>query len=102
MNNNKIDSNYTVTKNFDFSGMITGIVTVKSGVGFINRGMLCEDVIIEQDAYFGNYGTVIGSIKGDGHFELWGKINGDVSPTLDAQIHMGSYINGKRIEKESP
>lgn len=102
MNNNKIDSNYTVTENFDFSGIITGTVTVKSGVRFINHGMLCEDVIVEQDAYFGNYGTVIGSIKGNGHFELWGKIDGTVSPTLDAQIHKGSYINGKRIETESP
>ena len=74
MENRKIEGNYVVTEDERFSGMITGIVTVKRGVKFINHGMLCKDVIIEEGGFFYNHGMVNGNVIGEGYTEIWGMV----------------------------
>ena len=98
MENRKIESNYIAKEDARFRGMITGIVTIKSGVSFINHGMLCKDVIVENNAFFYNYGMVNGNIIGEGYAEVWGTVQGYVSSMLNSYIHENAIVNGKRYE----
>ena len=98
MESRKIDSNYVVSEDERFRGMITGIVTVKNGVKFINHGMLCNDVIVEENAFFYNYGMVNGNVIGEGYVEVWGMVKGYVSSMLKTYIHKDAIVNGKRYD----
>lgn len=95
MENRKIDGNYVVREDDRFRGMVTGIVTIKSGVKFINHGMLCDDVIIEENAFFYNHGMVNGNVIGEGYAEVWGEIKGYLSSMLNTYVHKDSVINRK-------
>ena len=98
MESKKIDSNYVVSEDERFRGMVTGIVTVKNGVKFINHGMLCNDVIVEENAFFYNYGMVNGNVIGEGYVEVWGTVKGYVSSMLKTYIHENAIVNVKRYE----
>ncbi len=96
MESRKIVGNYVVNEDERFSGMITGVVTVKSGIKFINHGMLCDDVVVEENAFFYNHGMVNGNVMGDGYAEVWGTVKGYVSSMLKTYIHEDAIVNGKR------
>ena len=98
MENRKIEGNYIVVENETFRGMIAGSVTVKCGAKFVNHGMICKDVIIEEDGFLDNYGMVNGDVIGEGYAEIWGMVKGRVSSMLNAYIHKDAVINGKRFE----
>lgn len=98
MESRKIDGNYVVSEDERFRGMVTGIVTVKSGVKFINHGMLCDDVIVEENSFFYNHGIVNGDVIGEGYAEVWGTVNGYVSSMLDVYIHENAVVNKKRYD----
>lgn len=98
MESRKIDGNYVVSEDERFRGMVTGIVTVKSGVKFINHGMLCDDVIVEENAFFYNHGMVNGNVIGEGYAEVWGTVKGYVSSMLKGCIHEDAIVNGKRYD----
>lgn len=96
MNNRKIEGNYVVSADEKFHGMVTGVVTIKSGVKYINCGMLCNDVIVEEGASFYNHGMVTGNVMGEGYAEIWGMVKGHLSSMINAYVHKDSVINGKR------
>lgn len=96
MESRKIVGNYVVNEDERFNGMITRVVTVKSGIKFINHGMLCDDVVVEENAFFYNHGMVNGNVMGDGYAEVWGTVKGYVSSMLKTYIHEDSIVNGKR------
>ncbi len=100
MENRKIQAHYVVEKDESFSGMITGIVTVKSGIKFINRGILCSDVIVEEGGFFYNHGMINGNIEGEGYAEVWGVVKGYVSSMLNYYIHEGAIIKGKKYDQD--
>ena len=78
--------------------MITGVVTVKSGTKFVNYGLLCDDVIVEENAYFYNHGMVNGSVVGEGYVEVWGTVKGYISSMLKIYIHEDAIVNGKKYD----
>lgn len=98
MESRKIEGNYIATTDEQFSGMVTGTVTIKSGVKFINRGMICKDVVIEEDASLYNHGMVNGNVIGEGFAEVWGMVNGYLSSMLDVYVHKDAVVNGKKYE----
>lgn len=98
MESRKIDGNYVVSEDERFRGMVKGIVTVKSGVKFINHGMLCDDVIAEENAFFYNYGMVNGNVIGEGYTEVWGTVKGYVSSMLKGCIHEDAIVDGKKYD----
>lgn len=100
MENRKIEGNYVVAEDERFNGMITGTVTVKCGIRFVNCGMLCKDVIVEEGGSFYNRGMVDGDVIGEGYVEIWGMIKGKVSSMLSSYIHEDAVINGKRFEHD--
>ena len=100
MNNGKIEGNYVVGNDERFHGMVTGDVTVKAGVTYINHGMLCNDVIVEAGGIFHNHGMVAGNVMGEGYVEIWGMVKGYVSSVLSTYVHKDAVINGKRYEED--
>ena len=98
MENRKIVGNYVVSEDERFNGMVTGTVTIKSGVKFINHGMLCDDVVVEENGFFFNHGMVNGNVMGEGYAEVWGMVKGYVSSMLKTYIHKDAIVNGKRYD----
>ena len=98
MENRKTVGNYVVSEDERFNGMVTGTVTIKSGVKFINHGMLCDDVVVEENGFFFNHGMVNGNVIGEGYVEVWGTVKGYVSSMLNTYIHEGAIVNGKRYD----
>lgn len=100
MNNSKIVGTYKCIRNESFSGMITGTVTIVSGIEFINNGMLCKNVIVEEEGKFINHGMVSGNIMGNGYFEIWGIVNGDISSNMKGIIYKNSIVNGIKYTED--
>lgn len=98
MENRKIEGNYIANEDGQFSGMITGNLTVKSGVKFVNHGMVCRDVMVEENASFYNYGMVSGNVIGEGYAEIRGTIQGYLSSMLNTYVHKGAIIKGRKYE----
>ena len=100
MNNKKNEGNYIVSESEQFSGMVTGNVTLTNGIEFIHRGMICGDVIVQEDAHIYLYGMVNGNVLGTGYVEVWGIVGGTISPDTHSFIHKDAIINGHRQEND--
>ena len=99
MRNGMLEGDCIVIHDEHFNGMITGTVTINSGVKFVNRGMINKNVIVEKNGVFHNYGIVNGDVIGEGHAEIWGMVNGSVS-SVSSYIHKEAVVNGKQYKQD--
>ena len=90
----KIEGDFTVESNFQLDGIITGSVTVKSGLHFQLNGVVNKDIFIENGASAQINGVVSGSItNAGGTLIINGIVNGAVSG--QAEIHPNAIV-GRR------
>lgn len=75
----KINGDWTVTESIDFTGMVTGSMTVLGGEVSL-MGMVCKDLLVKSGAKVVVRGTVQGTVYCEGRVEVLGVVGKVVSP----------------------
>ncbi len=73
-----IQGDYDVTTDFELTGMVSGSVTVRSGVKFVLSGMVAESLVIEDGAKVEVFGMIGGDvINHGGELQIDGLVAGE-------------------------
>jgi cytoskeletal protein CcmA (bactofilin family) len=75
----KIEGDVRIEENTTLSGMVTGNVSVGSGVSLLLSGMVVGRLTLEPSSSVELRGMVNGEVENrGGHLEVWGMVNGEI------------------------
>lgn len=92
--NDVVPGDYTAQENTVMSGIVSGDVTVKSGVTFVCNGIVSGNVTVEKDGRFECRGTVSGAVMNEGTAVIFGIVSGGVAGSGETEIMRGAIIAG--------
>ena len=75
-------------------GMVTGGVTVASGIALHFYGMIAGDLNIEPEATVDMHGLVAGSVFNQGNLTLQGRVAGSVNDAGGRSVVMSNSTDG--------
>jgi hypothetical protein len=97
--NQNFEDDVIVNDEFEFSGMITGSITIVSGGHFVLHGICCRDLFVEPGSVVHIHGTVVGNVYNrGGNLEVYGTIGGDLYRLSGKNfVAKNSMIKGHKI-----
>ncbi|NLU17938.1 MAG: hypothetical protein GXW94_19625 [Serratia liquefaciens] len=94
----KQEGDVTANSDLTINGMITGSLTIPSGVKVLLSGMVCENVYLKAGGRLTVRGTVCKNLVNEGgHAEIYGVISGSSIISSGTTIeHRGCIVNSVR------